>query len=154
MAFHISHLWLGALQYWHLVRYRVLLLLEPVLARDYPHDVQVTKVGLDAQQVTYKFRGKPYRGHLTSGQVMNLADVRNERCSMKRPTRATDALGNDVTPRIREYWGPAGDWNASVGLRFLPHLDPHIESPVVVKFNDFTEDRMGLTADGPSGTGT
>lgn len=123
-------------QSWILVKFKIIQIFAPLFRSDYPTNVRFYSV-TSAQLVTFKYRGKAYRGHLLPYCRLDLCKL-STRCSMKRPTRAVDGRGQDVTSRVREFWGPSGNWNREMGLQFCPQLDAEIHLPLNVKFNDLT----------------
>lgn len=123
-------------QFWILVKFKIFQMFAPLLRSDYPKNIRFQNLE-SAQLVTFDYRGKSYRGHLLPGCRLDLSRL-GTRCSMKRPTRAVDGGGRDVTSSVREYWGPSGNWHQEMGLQFCPQLDAEIRLPLNVKFNDLT----------------
>ena len=100
-------------------------------------DIRFIDAADNIQLVTFRYHGRLYRGHLQSGSKL-IPYFPTGRCSMKRPVQCTDADGRNVTDAMRQYWGPMGEWNGSIGLSFVADVDNTIRSPVHVKFNDLT----------------
>lgn len=131
---------------WLWIKFKMYQWFAPLWRSDYPTNVQFYDLTsafgtTECQLVTFKYRGKAYRGHLEPHSRLDLSSL-GSRCSMKRPTRAVDGSGRDVTTRVREFWGPAGNWGLELGLCFRPELEAEIELPLEVKFNDLTNRRF------------
>lgn len=110
--------------------------------RYFPPDarnVKVQKLADGWSLVTFTYAGGRYRGHLPPGGRLPAAPwFRGARRSMLRPTSAQDSDNINVTERIREYWGPQGEWNRSLGLQLhLPSTTDFLP-PVRIRFNDGT----------------
>lgn len=88
------------------------------------------------EEVTFWYKGSCFRGHRRPGTELAAAPWYScARAGMKRPVKAYDGSGRDVTARVLEFWGPTGDWNAAVGLTFDPALDRTLVRPVTVRYN-------------------
>ena len=108
---------------------------------DRAHTITSEEVADGWTSVTFEHRGKVYRGHAPPGARLEAQPwYQGARVTMRRPKRAYDGRGRDVTDRVKQYWGPCGDWNAAVGLRFRPAADPRLVAPVTVSFNDLSVD--------------
>lgn len=86
--------------------------------------------------VTFRYRRQAYRGHALPGATLRPEPwYSGARRCLKRPVAAVDRTGADVLPAVLPFWGPAGCWNAQVGLTFVPRLEPGVQPPVTVGFN-------------------
>lgn len=101
--------------------------------------VRVQQLGDGWSLVTFTYAGAKYRGHLPPGGRLPATPwFRGVRRSMLRPSSAQDSDNIDVTERIREYWGPQGEWNRSLGLELHLPSTTDFMPPVRVRFNDGT----------------
>lgn len=89
-------------------------------------------------KVMFQYFGRTYRGHIQAHTVPKPYPwFKSIQRSMKKPTLARDGAGVDVTTKVQEYWGPAGRWNADVGLVFEPEREADSwTSPLTVYFNN------------------
>lgn len=101
------------------------------------YDVKVSDSGKDEVRLaTFKFRGRSFRGHFLPGtECPRQPWLQGATMSLKRPLKAYDAKGQDVSMLMREFWGPCGNWNK--GLNMCISLK-HMDAPITVRFNDMT----------------